>query len=109
HAMKTEYDTARMFFKRAYAMARSNNDLPNMAFVSGNLGDVAARCGNLGEAEEWFRQSLSLAERINEREQMSWVQVVLGGALQDQGDMPGADRKSTRLNSSHVAISYAVF
>src|SRR5690625_6850349 len=24
-------------------------------------------------------------------------------------EMPGADRKSTRLNSSHVAISYAVF
>src|SRR5437870_9705195 len=25
------------------------------------------------------------------------------------GDRDGADRKSTRLNSSHVAISYAVF
>src|SRR5437870_10240751 len=24
-------------------------------------------------------------------------------------DVPGEDRKSTRLNSSHVAISYAVF
>ena len=23
--------------------------------------------------------------------------------------LPGSDRKSTRLNSSHVAISYAVF
>src|SRR5207253_10670977 len=28
-----------------------------------------------------------------------------GGA----GTAPGSDRKSTRLNSSHVAISYAVF
>src|SRR6266699_4483549 len=26
-----------------------------------------------------------------------------------QGTHPGADRKSTRLNSSHVRISYAVF
>src|SRR2546430_13604081 len=25
------------------------------------------------------------------------------------GDVPGADRKSTRLNSSHSQISYAVF
>src|SRR5690625_5850681 len=25
------------------------------------------------------------------------------------GEVPGRDRKSTRLNSSHVAISYAVF
>lgn len=90
HTLKSDYDTARMFYRRAYAMARSNNDLPNMAFVAGNLGDVAARCGNLSEAEEWLRQSLSLAEHINEREQMSWVHVVLAGALQDQGNMPGA-------------------
>src|SRR5690625_6471871 len=26
-----------------------------------------------------------------------------------QGELKGLDRKSTRLNSSHVAISYAVF
>src|SRR5690625_6562290 len=27
----------------------------------------------------------------------------------DRADLAGVDRKSTRLNSSHVAISYAVF
>src|SRR5437870_8654887 len=34
-----------------------------------------------------------------------------GGTLRRAGDANGArgDRKSTRLNSSHVAISYAVF
>src|SRR5690625_3739205 len=32
-------------------------------------------------------------------------QAVVGGA---PADMPSQDRKSTRLNSSHVAISYAV-
>src|SRR5690554_7678998 len=32
------------------------------------------------------------------------------GVTMDQGGYPmGADRKSTRLNSSHVRISYAVF
>src|SRR5207253_10090025 len=32
------------------------------------------------------------------------------GSTYDLGNgRPGADRKSTRLNSSHVAISYAVF
>src|SRR5699024_12077555 len=31
-----------------------------------------------------------------------------GGGEQDGGDH-GSDRKSTRLNSSHVSISYAVF
>src|SRR5690625_7034434 len=29
--------------------------------------------------------------------------------LAPEGEEPGLDRKSTRLNSSHVAISYAVF
>src|SRR3989475_5055861 len=31
------------------------------------------------------------------------------GALRDQRDLPRTDRKSTRLNSSHSQISYAVF
>src|SRR5690606_41223015 len=30
-------------------------------------------------------------------------------AAQRNGPVPGTDRKSTRLNSSHVKISYAVF
>src|SRR5690625_1550542 len=31
------------------------------------------------------------------------------GADHDKGEQAARDRKSTRLNSSHVAISYAVF
>src|SRR5438067_11548969 len=31
------------------------------------------------------------------------------GPRGETGPAPGADRKSTRLNSSHVSISYAVF
>src|SRR3712207_7380600 len=34
---------------------------------------------------------------------------VTGGAGNGLGDHPAADRKSTRLNSSHANISYAVF
>src|SRR5256885_3774431 len=33
----------------------------------------------------------------------------LGGAERHRGRTPDADRKSTRLNSSHLVISYAVF
>src|SRR5690625_5349436 len=33
----------------------------------------------------------------------------LWGNLLHRYDLSGSDRKSTRLNSSHVAISYAVF
>src|SRR5207253_10398952 len=35
--------------------------------------------------------------------------VSLGGAADHMGQKLYTDRKSTRLNSSHVAISYAVF
>src|SRR5437773_7649166 len=41
-----------------------------------------------------------------------WVAgiVLLGAAPDDPGDPEGSqDRKSTRLNSSHITISYAVF
>src|SRR5699024_11284699 len=33
----------------------------------------------------------------------------LSGAREHQRQLPAQDRKSTRLNSSHVSISYAVF
>src|SRR5688500_19470788 len=33
----------------------------------------------------------------------------LGQRHRDPGGRPGSDRKSTRLNSSHLVISYAVF
>src|SRR5207249_5157334 len=35
--------------------------------------------------------------------------VVYTGAAPNQQILPAVDRKSTRLNSSHVSISYAVF
>src|SRR6266496_6370044 len=37
------------------------------------------------------------------------VPYVFAGTLDKGPDIPGTDRKSTRLNSSHVEISYAVF
>src|SRR5690625_7007204 len=36
-------------------------------------------------------------------------QLAVTAELAQAGQQPPADRKSTRLNSSHVAISYAVF
>src|SRR5256885_12897533 len=37
------------------------------------------------------------------------VPFVLAGSIRDDGPLPEVDRKSTRLNSSHLVISYAVF
>src|SRR5207249_9892275 len=58
---------------------------------------VPGRVDRLGEVELLVRQVALrvLAQLVGQDEQ----------AVQE----PGGDRKSTRLNSSHVSISYAVF
>src|SRR5438067_9612279 len=39
----------------------------------------------------------------------SAAEISISAALKTAGAVPAGDRKSTRLNSSHVSISYAVF
>src|SRR5690554_7184235 len=46
---------------------------------------------------------------VEYRAQGSWYLLQETGAGELTGDGTGTDRKSTRLNSSHVRISYAVF
>src|SRR5690625_5631389 len=75
---------------------------------------------------EWFSDSLSLSDTKDktaaEKLQGYWIIEIgelaglkkaevetLRSFLSRQNDIYRADRKSTRLNSSHVAISYAVF
>src|SRR5207253_11160932 len=47
--------------------------------------------------------------RAHARGAVSHVPALGGRDRGPRGGVPPADRKSTRLNSSHVAISYAVF
>src|SRR5256886_14019726 len=65
----------------------------------GRPGEIAGH-----ESRERIRSVLGLvAERLEEREEE-----LLSGVGAPIGE-PGRDRKSTRLNSSHSQISYAVF
>ncbi len=82
-----EYETGRVFFQRAIDMAKRSHNLPMISFLAGNLGDIEARTGNLREAEAWSRQSLTLAEQINDPEQESWAHIALAGTLLDRGRM----------------------
>src|SRR5438477_3548612 len=54
-----------------------------------------------------YRQSLSLADLLADVE--SVVSPIQRLAIQLQTPFADRDRKSTRLNSSHMSISYAVF
>src|SRR5690625_5644603 len=57
--------------------------------------------GKAADALEGIRSMLSLEAQA--RRDGTWTTVAAEELV------PGEDRKSTRLNSSHVAISYAVF
>src|SRR3712207_8713857 len=57
------------------------------------------------------RAPVTVVDRVGEA--VASVEVGVGRVAQRaiavDGDRPGGDRKSTRLNSSHANISYAVF
>src|SRR5699024_12073435 len=60
---------------------------------------------NLKDPDTIKRLEKQLEERVDKR-----IRTALEHVQQDmQADILGLDRKSTRLNSSHVSISYAVF
>src|SRR5207253_10529456 len=53
--------------------------------------------------------NLSVAQAQEAARMGAYIEFVYGGTLEKGSTLTVADRKSTRLNSSHVAISYAVF
>src|SRR5690606_41817585 len=61
------------------------------------LPALLAGCGEDAKAEDLTEQELS------------WKDCPAPSEAQGGGPAPSPDRKSTRLNSSHVKISYAVF
>src|SRR2546426_669899 len=82
------------------------------------LGAVARRMPRLGWAVGILRAVLNvphaLAARFGDRRLREWRDgwtgcVDAAARMVIRGGTPGADRKSTRLNSSHLVISYAVF
>src|SRR5690349_23069026 len=57
-------------------------------------------------AVAWLRQHVNLKEWMPEGPQ---YRMLIGPDDENETELRGIDRKSTRLNSSHVEISYAVF
>src|SRR3712207_6946468 len=60
----------------------------------------------LARVEGAYRERSCQRHQLTEAEGVAWDAVA---ALCAVGVHPGGDRKSTRLNSSHANISYAVF
>src|SRR5437660_6214238 len=95
----------------ALAFAEVGADVVIAARTKEQLEEVAWKVGDRGrralgvpcDVSELANLELIVDQAMNE---FGRIDVVVNNA---GGSMPGPDRKSTRLNSSHVAISYAVF
>ena len=57
YIIKGEHASARVYLQRSLDLAERTGDLPNMAFVANNLGEVAHRSGELVGAEASGRRS----------------------------------------------------
>src|SRR6476660_3257121 len=74
------------------------------------ITQVAVTVSDLAVSEPWYTKVLG-AEPVLDEDTGPFRHIVysVGGTLLGLHDFPDLDRKSTRLNSSHQIISYAVF
>ncbi len=116
---KAEHGLAQSELRRSLNVAEIVGDVPLMSVVFGNLGVLATRFGDLSEAENWFKQGIVLAERINDPVYTSVLHTYLSTVLQEQGKLSDARAsiccslsvsRSMRLTSciglALVALSY---
>src|SRR5690625_6777856 len=88
--------------------ARMEKNEANQPDTRGGV-QVVSRTAAIMRALSAHPGGLSLTEIANEVKLPRSTVQRLVTALEIEGLVDGKDRKSTRLNSSHVAISYAVF
>jgi len=86
------YETAEIHLNRAQQAARSLNDIKGLATTLLNLGIIAMKCGNSVAAEEYMREGLIIAHRIECREMISRFLVSLGSHAYYCGDYEQAEK-----------------
>src|SRR6266550_4279433 len=88
HLKKAEYELALASLQRSLSLAEQLGDAPLASVIFSNLGELVAASDNsddLEEAEQWYKKSLVLAKRFNDREYMSRWNAGLAAVLQEQG------------------------
>lgn len=85
-----EYPQAQAALHHSRSIAEKIGDTPNLSIVSINLGVLAMRQGNVGEAEHWCQQALMLAERMKDLFYTSLFRGYMAMALIDRGRLDQA-------------------
>src|SRR5690606_41317446 len=91
-----------------YACSFSVHDTAPTAIYTLSLHDALPIYLRHGVEVGHIRQLETVAEHRGERHRVG-NRAHIEAAIQESVSAPSGDRKSTRLNSSHVKISYAVF
>src|SRR3712207_8761621 len=68
-----------------------------------------AEAEEANRAKDAFLANVSHELRTPLTAMLGWIEMLRTGMIEDAGLDRALDRKSTRLNSSHANISYAVF
>lgn len=87
---KAEYEEAQAAFRRAYSLAERIGDNPLIGVIISNRAELASLMGDLEEAEKLYRESLVYAERMQDREYISWWNARLAYVLKDQNKVEEA-------------------
>jgi predicted ATPase/DNA-binding SARP family transcriptional activator len=92
HLKKAEYDSARTALLSSLNVANRSGDTPLVALVFSNLGELAASIGNLGEAEDLYRDALAPPESTEDedREYVCRWSIALGEVLQEHDKLTEA-------------------
>jgi DNA-binding SARP family transcriptional activator len=100
-----EHMLAQAALRRSLSIAERIGDASIKSVSSGNLGILAARLGDLPEAEAYFTQALVLAEQVNDPVNMSLLQGYQVPSLLYQGKMNEAMLSLCRALTSSRAMN----
>lgn len=85
YLLKAEYNQARSFFQGPLSYVEQSGDIPLKSVLLYNIGELATAAGQPEEAEKFYREGLTLAAQIKDREYLSTWNTILGMRLIEQG------------------------
>ena len=102
--INVQTDTAISFASKACSEAIKIHYIKGVAEALQNLGEIARDRGDFITAENYFRQSISLFEKIHDREKYSWANLTLGYSLYVQCKFSDAKSAYERARFYYVTI-----